>query len=60
MIDFCSQESKPLLLVEATIYNMIDEAPGYFGRRHYHPGGYIIYGERLLTFRGELIVFVPK
>ena len=45
---------------EATIYNKIDEAPGYFGRRHYHPGGYIIYGERLLTFRGELIVFVPK
>lgn len=30
---------------------------GYYGRHYYHPRYYIPYGDTLLTFSGELIVF---
>ncbi len=38
-------------------YGGVYVAPGYIGRHYYHPPRYIPYGDTLLTFAGDLIVF---
>jgi Prokaryotic membrane lipoprotein lipid attachment site len=44
-------------VAENILYNEVYVRPAYFGRYGYHPREYIPYGDALLTFRGELIVF---
>lgn len=45
--------------IETVGYNEVGVISGYYGRRYYHPTEYIERRNMLLTFRGELIVFVP-
>jgi hypothetical protein len=45
--------------IEKMSYNEVEVIPGHYGRRYYHPAEYYSRSNMLLTFRGELIVFVP-
>ena len=38
-------------------YENVYVGGGYYGRHYYHPRYYIPYGDTLLTFSGELVVF---
>lgn len=46
--------------VESVAYNEVGVIPEHFRRRYYHPREYIVRSNMLLTFRGELIVFLPN
>ncbi|MBF0485854.1 MAG: hypothetical protein HQL16_04995 [Candidatus Omnitrophica bacterium] len=44
---------------EAANYGGMDVIPGRCGYRHCRPPTYIPYNDTLLTFRGELITYIP-
>lgn len=44
---------------ESARYSGVNVFPGGCGRHYCHPDRYVPYSDALLTFRGELIAFVP-
>ena len=44
----------------AVDYQNVDVTPGYRGYHYYQRPRYYVYSDRLMTFKGDLIVFVSK